>query len=310
VVYTVTDEDGLSKVWTVKAAKFYAKEKWNVDYRVYDEAGNANPNSIAIVGDYLYASRTNFLINKSDGKKADATLNTTGLIASEGGKFASQSVPFFVTSDDAGNMVGTSLHNAAWNENAFVIYKWANETSAPEILMDFPTKEDGNLFAAFGRKVQVLGDINGKGLIIASNMIDGAAGNETAKDQGEHYIWKITGGVVDPTPEKVKTNIRWDRSNYGYQLLTPLGLDPVSPWYIGTHATDKDGESFYPTLHFDNKQIAGPFDLEGATANGWGNAYWLYQKVFTFDGMNMIPLLRPAGTQSRQYTYSGCYHHL
>ena len=298
VVYTITAEDGKTqKAWTVKAAKHYTKEKWYVDYRAYNPAGDQNPNSIALSGNYLNVSRTTYLINKSDGTVAGATLNNSGLLEADGGNFISQSVPFYVTNDEAGNMVGTSLHNAAWNVDAFVIYKWSSATSAPEILLNYPTKVDGVQVTAFGRKVQVLGDINGKGLIIASNMIDGVSGNEGSKDQGEHYIWKINGGVVDTNnPEKVKTNIRWDNSNYGYQLLTPLGLDPVGPWYVGTHASQiGSGDEvvrFYPNLNFGSignmDPIPGPFDLGTASANGWGNAYWLYQKVFTYDGMNMI----------------------
>lgn len=290
VKYTITAEDGVTKMeWTVKAPKNYMQEKWYVDYKTYTGgAHDQNPNSIALVGDYLVVSRQLMLINKSDGTVAAGTLNNTGLDVDFNNE--ANPWPFFVTNDDAGHLIGGTLN--AWNNNAFTLVKWTNATTAPEKLMVFPTKVDDIVTCGFGRKFQVVGDITGKGLIIASN-IAGAA-DEVLWDQGEHYVWKITGGVVDTNnPDKLKTNIRMH--NYGYQLLTPLGTDPVAPWYVGSHTTKRGDENLYANLQFgalgDMDMVQGPFDLGEASANGWGNHMWLYQKVFTFDGMNMIATL-------------------
>ena len=288
VVYTVTGKNGAKKIWTVKAPKHYIKEKWNKNYTAFNPSGDQNPNSIAIIGNYLAVSRQLFLINKSDGTLASGELNTTGL--ADGNNNAAQPWPFFVTNDDAGNMLGGTLN--AWNNNAFYVFKWKNATDNPELLMKFDTKDGaGTVTSGFGRKFQVIGDANNKGLIIASNIA--GADVEVLKDQGEHYVWKITNGVTDTNnPSKLKTNIRWDNNNYGYQLLTPLGTDVTGPYYVGTHTTTKDSAPFYPNLHFGNlgdmKSINGPFELGTSTANGWGNQHWFYHKVFTFDSKNMI----------------------
>ena len=275
VVYTVTAEDGITKkVWTVKAPLYFTKEKWNVDYKEYEAAGSQNPNSIAIVGDYLNVSRTNFLINKSDGTMAEGTtLNTTGL--AEAQNQAGQPWPFFVTNDNAGNMVGGTLN--AWNGNTFTLFKWTSATADPEILMEFPTVGCG-----FGRKIQVLGDINEKALIISPNM--------SALAVGGHYLWKVEGGVADvANPVVAQTDIQ-NNSN-GYQLLSPLGLEPEGPYYVSS--TFIDG-AFEPNLRFGElgamNEIKGPYSFENS-GNGWGDRGFHFLKLFAFDSKDMISTL-------------------
>jgi len=303
VVYVLTAADGTEKTWTVKAPKFFMKENWMVDYPGLGitDGGGQNPNSIAIIGDYLSIGRTAGLINKTDGTLSAVELDVTDVWKGNGqtteptSAFRTQDYPFFVTNDDAGNMLGCAL--GAWGTDNFTVYRWTSPTEAPEAVMEFPTKADGTQFGSFGRKLQVLGDIDGKALIISSNV----AGADVAK-RGEHYMWKVNGGTVDlENPGVVETNIQWGM--YGYQVLTPIGTDPVSPYYVGTQGAS-DTNPTYPNLQYGNpgnfNPIPGPFApyiLPNTAVNGWGNFGYLYHKLFTANGKKMI------ATFSSSYAY-------
>ena len=290
VVYTVTAENGDKKVWTVKAPKYYTKAKWNVDYASLrdnvTDMGAQNPNSVALIGNYVSLGRTADLLNKSDGTLADTKLNVTGWRALNNSTstdpVVTQDFPFFITNDDAGNMVGINL--GAWNADVCAVYKWTSPTDNPVEVMAFPTKQDGTQFGSFGRKLQVLGNLNENGLIISPNTLNIA--------NGEHYIWKINGGEVDKeNPVVEQSKIAMNGS--AYQVLTPLGLEPAGPYYVSTPLV---GES-YPNLQFGEpgnmEEIKGPFAsvLETASANGWGNQGFHYLKLFTLDEKNMIATL-------------------
>ena len=298
VQYAITAEDGVTtKVWTVKAPKFYMKEKWGVDYKTYEDAGNQNPNSIAIIGDYVALSRTQYLINKSDGTKAAATLNVDGIAGSNAS--TTQTVPFFITNDDAGHMIGGGL-NPQWSGTHFALWKWTSATTAPDVLMEIPVDV---AVATFGRKIQALGDVDGKALIVSPNNwdqnegipgVDGTPAFNQAKADarkvGEHYIWTVNSGVVNTgNPTVLQTHI--PRSGWAYQMVTPLGLDPVAPYYVGSHcAQTKDSEEAATVTHAPNLQfgelgstnvIQGPYD----GSDGWGpedtgSGGWFYQKLF------------------------------
>lgn len=300
VKYTVTAEDGITKKeWTVKALKSYMVKKWSVEYASLEGAitdgGPQNPNSIAIIGDYLYLSRTKELIKKADGTMAGINLNIKDIYLGNGqtteptDAYRGQDYPFFVVNDEAGNMLGCTL--GAWNTNNFVLYKWTTPTEDPEVLMDFPTKKEEAQFGSFGRKLQVLGDVNGKGLIISPNSFGFSNAGGYSQD---HYLWKINNGTaVIEDPTIVHSGVPY--GSWNYQILTPLGPDPVGPYYIGTNSVTIDDVSYYPSFHFgdiDNTEpIPGPFTdamIGSASANGWGNLTWLNHKLFTFAGKNMI----------------------
>jgi hypothetical protein len=289
VEYTVTAEDGVTKKkWTVKAPSYYLKTKWEQDFSVYS-GRDYNPTSIAIAGDYLNIARQRTLINKSDGTPADKQLNVTGLL----GNFASQAVPFFVTNDDAGNMIGSSLTNGGWSTDNFILFKWTSATEEPEVLAKIPHGSTVN----FGRKVQVLGDVDGKGLIIAS---------EAAQpDKGEHYLWKINNGAVDIDNQTV-VGTGFPIIYNGYQILTPLGLEPEPPYYVGTHGAAEGNLLRYGNIS-SLTSITGPFGLFPETSNGWFSPFYFYQKLFTFDDKNMIAVFAGSGGQDMAVSVDGFY---
>jgi len=287
VVYTVTAEDGeTQKTWTVKAPPHYFMLKWDVAYQTYDGevAGDshANPNAIGILGNYLALARSNILINKSNGTQASESLNIDGVIDHhEEAAGANRPWPFFFTNDDKGNMIGSILGN--WNANNFTLFKWTSPTAPPVVLKELPVVKDGVKIGNFGRKVQVLGDIDGNGLIISSNAMATATGG--------HAMWKINGGVIDENPILVETG-RMNNSN-AYQLITPLGILPEGPYYIGSPQAGRseDNNVVHPQLQFGDignvDNILGPF----GALNGWGDLMYLWHKLFTFNGKNYIATL-------------------
>ena len=301
--YTVTAEDGTTtKTYTVKVPEYCFNIKWSVDYADLRGdilvGGDQNPNSIALIGDYVLIGRTASLLNKNTGDLSGVNLNVTGIFEAQNGDPAqatqpsdghyTRKFPFFVTNDDAGNLIGTTL--SAWNADKFYVYKWTSPTEAPVTVMELPTKDGGGTqFGSFGRKVQLTGDVNGDGFLISTNSITNA---EPASSSLEHYLWKITSGVVDASdPKKVDSGIPWGSNQY--QVLTPSYLNTDGPnYYVGSHQVSSGGP--YPQLFLktpaQNWPINGPFEpvLGLASANGWGNFSWFYHKLFDFDGRDMI----------------------
>lgn len=292
VEYILYAKDGSPTTWTVKAPKYYMKEKWGKDMTGINAAGgNQAPNSVALIDDYVNLGRTDILLNKSDGQISATKLNITGWRDWNGKSTAeevlgtiTQDYPFFVTNDDEGNMVGINL--GAWNTEECVIAKWTTATEDPVVVAQFPTKAEGTQLVSFGRKLQILGDINGNGLIISPNNV-----SATSREQGENYLSKIAGGTVDvANPTIVKTNIPMNGN--AYQILTPLGLEPVGPYYVGsTRASDPHGLWYGQASSLSDIMAPLSFkDKFGAFSgkNGWGNRAYHYQKLFEADGNKMI----------------------
>ena len=312
--YVITAEDGVTKeTWMVKAptvGSYYFKEIWAMSFPFgTDEwrSGEA-PNSIGIIGDYLNISRTELLINKSTGALTTNELDLSFLNPTDVPGWGSQTSPFFVTNDDHGNFIGTSLINAAWSQDYFNLFVWKNGYDSPaEMLAAIPLKDaDGEpLEIGFGRKVQVLGDINGNGLIISVNSFGGASGQllDDNRESGMHYIWKIENGVVDiANPIIRETNITLNTN--AYQLLTPININsPEGPYYIGTAQFGSSGP--FPNLVFSQDgagpgtQIRGPFDLlmGDKSRNGWGNQAYHYHKLFNIDNKNMIAVFTGSNSE-------------
>ena len=293
VVYVLTAADGTEKTWTVKAPKFYTKEKWTQEYGDFEgiaDVSNNNPNSIALIDDYVVIGRTNALLDKATGTLSATKLNVEGWrawnnqAANAADPFTiSQDFPFFITNDDAGNMIGVNL--GAWNSDKCVVATWSSATDPAVPIVDMPTKDgDDKQIASLGRKLQVLGDVNGNALLISPNSLMTATGG--------HVMLKINGGVVNPDYAVVETGK--EMNNNSYQLLTPLGLEPVGPYYIGsvTGASNNIAVMWYGQTG-GLTEIKGPFEniLKGNSANGWGNKCLHYQKLFTFNGKNMMATL-------------------
>ena len=284
VVYTLYAQDGTPKTWTVKAPSCYAKKRWEMDYK--KEIGNDEaPTSIAIIGDYLSVARTTLLFNKSNGEKVEGkTLDCTGW---ENWNSASQVWPFFVTNDDAGNMLGINLSN--WRPDQVTVTKWTSYDSPPVPVLEFPSTDVGT----FGRKLQVLGDINSNALIISSDAAKTSGEPNYVATAGWHYTWKLNGGEL-VSHQAVETGFR--QQGNAYQILTPLGLEPVAPFYISTPVVSEGPSGStttvsYPILHLGGKdnlvEIKGPYN--GTTdANGWGNLNYHYHKLFDLDGKKMF----------------------
>ena len=250
VKYIVTAEDGTTKEWTIKAQKYYMKQRWLVDYKDYHNEGvPLNPTSIAIIGDYIALARTDFLINKATGA-LHPTAKLTGGAAYPGG----QAFPFFITNDDAGNMIGFPLYHSLWNESNFTIHKWTRYTDAPVLVAQYPVAQG----RGFGRQVQVIGDINTRAVISAVNTPnlggDFTGYSSMQINNAESYLWEINNGVLS---EPVIVQTGYGTTGYGRQHVTPVNIGQTSgPYYVGTAPL---AYLALLTLPSSRVEVAGPF---------------------------------------------------
>ncbi|MDR2037990.1 MAG: DUF5018 domain-containing protein [Bacteroidales bacterium] len=274
VTYTVTAENGDQKTWTIKSEGYYVKQKWL-------SAGAAinltvNETSVASIGDYLALGRTQMLLDKETGNVASAQLNVEGFAT-----LNSNNPPFFVANDDAGNLVGCSF--TSWSSSKIYFFKWTSATTAPTQILEFDATG-----LAFGRKFSVIGDVNGNGCIIAAEI--------TQYANGVHYLWKITGGVVNPTPSIITTHA--ESNNLAYQTLTPINLTDNAPYYLGTTNTNIGAANEkYVNIQYNNgtdfTEIRGPYTQNDGpwAARGWGNMGFYYQKLFSLNNKNFMAVL-------------------
>lgn len=269
VVYTVTAQDGSAIVYTVRwnygdiladgQGGGYTMRKW---YKTFADLGLTNDieNSLAVCGDYLVVSRTGLLFNKTTGEPAGKLLNMEGIA---GGTVAQQ-VPFFLTNDSEGNMIGCTL--AAWSGD-FKVYKWTSVDAAPiEILS---TSEVGT---SVGRKLTVVGDVNGDGYILTTFV--GSA-------NGTHFRWKITGGVVSISHDLVETGIPINDGNWS-QNIAPLNASANSPYFVG------DAVAGGTSIHYFNgsstAEIMGLVTDADAGPKNWGNFTQTHVVACPFNG--------------------------
>lgn len=272
VKYTVIAQDGSTKDWTIKwtyGELLPEGEGFGYNYCKWEKSAaemglSANvENSIAVCGDYLVVSRTGLMFNKFTGEPA-GTLNMTGISG------ATNKVPFFLTNDDKGNLIGCTL--GAWDNNNFHIYKWTSVNAAPIEIGVLLNTTDSKAGSA-GRKLTVVGDINGTAHIVA--MI----ANNTL---GQHFLWKVTNGVVDPNYTFVTTKL----ANGMLQNVSPMDRSTLYPLYIAGTTTGSTGAGIFLMENENSTPVSVPgpvTDIDKGTY-GWGNHSHINIKSFTFNG--------------------------
>ncbi|MDR2448450.1 MAG: DUF5018 domain-containing protein [Prevotellaceae bacterium] len=298
VTYKVTAEDGSSQDYTVSltVSEFYATgfakatEVWTQNWAALGFAASSEP-TMAYLNGKLVASRSGIILDAATGEPTGTKLNVTG---AEGKFNATESLnyPFSVTNDDAGNVIGVSL--GAWTTSFLPVYKWTNSLeSPPELVFELnnTTWAGGNL-NRFGRKISVVGDINGNGYIAQYHQDQGGAGNGDEKQ----YIWKVTAGVVDPGTYTAIAARTGDKSYY--QTLIPMTTASIYPYYLavtGHSSGDPHSEISYKANESSEKEVINGF-LENHFSSNWGS-YVRHAKKFDFNGVTYLAILSVNSTE-------------
>ncbi len=275
VQYTVTAEDGNQKVWTVAPAEYerlneglgYARLLW---YKSLAELGltSNTENTVATFGDYIVLSRTGLIFDGKTGNRT-GTLNMEGIV----GPIDSQKVPFILTNDSEGNLIGGTL--SAWSNNVFYVYKWTALDQPPSLILTYPLQSGKD--TQFGRKMSVVGDINNNAFIIGD---DYAANNNQKMN-----CWKVTGGIVDPIPEIIET----DMENYnqaGYSLVLPISALSLNPYFYFDSGHTSGSNPSTVLKYVDENNNSTAIFPEG----GWGRNI-LHALYFNFNNKNYLSVI-------------------
>lgn len=124
---------------------------------------------------------------------------------------------FYSTSDDAGNILVSNL--TPNDGNTFNIWKISSVTSSPESLISWDAAG-----AAYGRKISVIGDVDGDA-IISAPMYGAASLNTIAR-------WQVVGGnVVSQTPTILTVSeYAWSWNNA--DAIFTSATNPNSDYYL------------------------------------------------------------------------------
>ncbi|MCS3202549.1 hypothetical protein [Candidatus Bacteroides intestinigallinarum] len=129
-------------------------------------------------------------------------MNETGL------SIAGHGIRLMAT-DDKGNILGTSL---ALSGDKPVLYRWSNVTAEAKEFISYDKSVLGESATPRLAGIGISGDLDGNATIVV-----------TKAQSVDVYVWKVTNGVVNPTPQK-----------YAFPVATPSFYWSVVPMPIGT----------------------------------------------------------------------------
>ncbi|MDR2362043.1 MAG: DUF5018 domain-containing protein [Prevotellaceae bacterium] len=311
VTYKVTAEDGSSQNYTVSltvsefVSSGFAKvtEVWaKTDWAALNFSPGGIENTLAYKDGKVVASRSGIILDANTGDPTGARLNVSGA----SGKFhptdPTRDYPFSLTNDDAGNVIGVAL--GAWTVSFLPVYKWTSLDSPPVLVYELTSDtwaggNTGNI-KPFGRKIGVTGDINGNGYIMQY-----CQNNQGVGGDKQQYIWKVTGGVVNPA-SYTAIMVECDPiDNTYYQTLIPMTdtYTDIYPYYLAatgsTTGVPPSEVSYKPNVS-QNRVIIEGFQVEGEDqifSSKWG-AYVYHAKKFDFNGVKYIAVLSVSSPQT------------
>lgn len=170
--------------------------------------------------------------------------------------------------DDAGNILVCNL--AIGVEKTFRVYRWADEESAPELLIEYNTVADRRL----GDNFTVIGDVDANAAVYAVD-----------KNTNQVLRWIITDGAIPAEPEVITLA--------GYSDDDPWGINPAAA-PLGPLASDK----FY----------IGSWTQSPTLFNTDGTAVDTVNIVSTGTGLNYFEINDRAYTINHQRTKSNHYN--
>jgi hypothetical protein len=202
VTYTVTAENGTTKVYTVTVTK--AVPPALVVTPVWQKNLNSgglpswmtanNDRDLAAFGDFVYVHNNNDkirVVSKTDG--SDVTAGTAGFID---GKLPDGSGNLFLlgtATDNQGNIVASNLRVGAAALPTWRVYKWSNKDATRTTLIEYPTPAGYRL----GENLSVVGDVSTDAIVYVPGGGFGTQNNKVLK-------FTITGGVANLTPSIIE----------------------------------------------------------------------------------------------------------
>ena len=304
VKYTVTAQNGDEKEWTVTLKHSDYVLGIGKTTQIWLNTDATSPNvepALAVLDGYVVLSRSGVVLDANGNTLSDKKLNMEGIAVTPESTDA-QNIPFVLTNDDAGNLIGATLgawgaYNPEGSVNEFFrVYKWSSIDADPEEVLC--SNEAGS--AKLGRRLNVVGDINNNAYVTSY------------RDGTEFFVWKIENGVVTGRPNWAdvpeKINMGHTGTNTMYQQLIPVSTSNIFPYYYGGRHTGATASTvrYVPFLGGEEIFIPGPFTNdpeEPFKSVGWGN-YVLDMYKFKFndrDYLAVMSLMFPSGAESPKY---------
>lgn len=203
VTYTVTAEDGTTKVYTVTVTKeappvlaispVWQKNLNSGGLPTWFTANNDR--DIAVSGDFVYVHNNNDkirVISAADGSDVMVRDNLEFIDGKE--NFASGNLFLLGTATDSeGRIVASNLRVGSDAMNPWNVYVWNDKDAAQELLFQYPTPAGFRL----GENLTVVGDVRGNATVYVPGSGFGTASNKILK-------FAITGGVANVTPQVIE----------------------------------------------------------------------------------------------------------
>ncbi len=300
VNYYITSERGETKKWTIyhKFRDFTQSGIGEIDslwHKTSEELGLAKntENTIAVLGDKLIFSRTGVMVDKLTGEPTGEKLNFNGIDAGKGN--AAQNIPFCLTNDDAGNMLGCTL--GAWSTPYFRVYQWDKPDQSPRLVVDHMAAEEAiggtdgktKVISQYGRKLIAQGDINKEGVI-------GSFNYSTNGFHSYHDFWEISSGTFNGNTQRIGTG--FIGTNF-YQKAFLKQTNAAYPYFYSDANVDRTTKQPITVLKYvwkegdEKKELAIKGPLMGHrddVGEGWGRGI-MDSKLFKFYGKEYLALL-------------------
>jgi Domain of unknown function (DUF5018) len=201
VAYTVTAENGTTKVYTVTVTKqappvLVIAPVWqkNLNSGVPPTWMTANNDrDLAAFGDFVYVHNNNDkirVVSKTDG--SDVTAGTAGFID---GKLPDATGNLFLlgtATDNQGTIVASNLRVGDAALSKWRVFKWTNKDATRTTLFEYPTPVGYRL----GENLAVVGNV-------ATNAIVYTPGGGFQTQNNKVLKFTITGGVANLTPTEI-----------------------------------------------------------------------------------------------------------
>lgn len=202
---SVTGSNGIVTEFTIGMPQISSEPIFKKDYTELAGFGSDNLISVGFSDSYIIAG------NHSSAKKTPAYFNFAGELI---GNLDATNIGInahgirIMATDDKGNILGTSL---GLSGDKPILYRWDNVTAQPIEFVSYAGSAIGESATPRLAGLGIVGDLNGNAKIVA-----------TKAQSVDVFVWTVTGGVINPTPQK-----------YTFPVATPSYYWSIVPMPVG-----------------------------------------------------------------------------